>query len=214
MVQNGSIWVEGSELHFIDGSGNEYAYSGEDTGNNPSGATSGSIWLGSGDNKIHYIDENGDERTTPRSVGANVSGVAGSVWIENGYVTFLDTNTDKVSSHDDVAHSDKNFSDFDDTSHSNKSFDNFSDHTDDHSDFDDVIHDDKQFDDFSDFSDGVGFTDHSDDGHGNFTDGFSHSDTGYDDNDHSDDSHNDFDDTSHSDDSHNDVTHVDQPFAV
>ncbi|MEF8880782.1 MAG: hypothetical protein V5A72_03055, partial [Candidatus Nanohaloarchaea archaeon] len=80
MANEGSIWVEGTEFHFVDGSGTEYKYDG-DYVTSPSGADPGSIWI-DGEN-LHYIDENGDERKIPRVVHSSVSGTKGSIWIED-----------------------------------------------------------------------------------------------------------------------------------
>ncbi len=62
---SGAAWIEGSDLHWIDTDDDEYAYTGRDTGNDPSGSA-GAAWIEGG--WLHYIDENGNERvadTTP-----------------------------------------------------------------------------------------------------------------------------------------------------
>ncbi len=56
----GALWVEDSSMHWIDQNGYERAYTGTDTGNNPSGASTGSIWIQEG--RMHYIDASGNER--------------------------------------------------------------------------------------------------------------------------------------------------------
>jgi len=81
----GSLWVEGSELHFINASGVEYAETGASVGTPSPTATAGSIWL-EGD-FIHYIDASNVERTASKtSMGAS-PGTEGSMWIESSAPT-------------------------------------------------------------------------------------------------------------------------------
>ncbi len=63
MPRQGSLWVEGNYLHFIDSSEDEWRFLGELVGT-PSGARAGSIWL-EASGYWHYIDSNGEERRMP-----------------------------------------------------------------------------------------------------------------------------------------------------
>jgi hypothetical protein len=58
----GSLWIEDSELHWIDVNQYERRYAGEDTGNNPSAASPGNLWMEN--SNLHYIDQSGNERKT------------------------------------------------------------------------------------------------------------------------------------------------------
>lgn len=203
----GSVWVEGGDLHFIDGSGTEYAYTGESI-SSPSSATTGSIWLDTDDGQVHYIDENGDERAAPRSVGSSVADAQnGSIWIENGLITYIDSGN-KVTSHSDQSHSNKSFDD----GHSDSVFGNDS-----HTDFDDVItpfedgmFGDKSHSDFTDSYDDAELGDHQDDAHEDSEFG----NQSFED-DHNDKAFSDFSfGQSFGNDSHNDQAFADEPSSV
>ena len=56
----GSLWIEGTSLHWIDENGYERSFEGTDTGVDHSNDLQGRLWIESG--SLHYIDPNGDER--------------------------------------------------------------------------------------------------------------------------------------------------------
>lgn len=84
----GSVWVEGTELHWIDENGIERVYEGEHIGT-PSGARPSSVWVEG--TRLHYVDANGAERrsyATP-SLGSP-PGRIGSAWIEGDALRWID----------------------------------------------------------------------------------------------------------------------------
>jgi hypothetical protein len=54
----GSLWIEGTDLHWIDTNSNERSFTGNKEGS--AGGDKGSTWVEDG--MIHYIDQNGDKR--------------------------------------------------------------------------------------------------------------------------------------------------------
>lgn len=77
----GSLWIEGSDLHWIDANDVEQSVTGTDTGNNPS-ASNGSIWVEG--TVLHYIDANGNERTlSGTQVATSTTGESGALWVES-----------------------------------------------------------------------------------------------------------------------------------
>ena len=82
---NGSMWVSGTYLHWMNASNTQFRFLGT-AGSSPAGALPGSIWIAG--NTIHYIDSTGVDRTVSGPFVASRSGVgalAGSMWIENNY---------------------------------------------------------------------------------------------------------------------------------
>ena len=106
MPRQGSLWVEGNYIHFIDSSEDEWRFLGDTVGT-PSGARQGSIWL-EGD-YWHYIDSSGVERRMPgifiynHSAGFGDPGYTGarkgSIWLE-------DTQHTDGTVHNDTPHGD------------------------------------------------------------------------------------------------------------
>lgn len=84
----GSVWVEGSELHYISDNGTEWAGTGTSV-DTPSGAVLGSCYLNSATDAIYYIDSSGVRRALQAtSLGAKPAGaVQGSMWIDGGQLT-------------------------------------------------------------------------------------------------------------------------------
>lgn len=106
MATSGYIWVEGTELHYIDGDGDERAEEGSlEAGS----GTAGYIWI-EGD-RIHYIDASGNERYLPfEAVGTDPS-VAGYIWVEGDWIHYsaegdADEKMWHTDSHTDIAHTD------------------------------------------------------------------------------------------------------------
>ena len=80
----GSMWVDGSTLHYIDPLGSEWYFTGT-AGTTPGGAIVGSIWVDSGNGTIHYIDASGVDRAVAVESGSSRSGVGavrGSLWVD------------------------------------------------------------------------------------------------------------------------------------
>lgn len=76
----GSVWVEGSELHYIASNGQEWAGTGV-AGGAPGGAIPGSLWV-EGEN-LAYIDQNGIGRTLQlEDLGPHSGQGVGSVWVD------------------------------------------------------------------------------------------------------------------------------------
>lgn len=109
-VTAGSIWVEGSYLHFCPTTTTRYRYLGTYVANRAA-AISGSIWI-DGDS-LRYIDANKDERflltgTTSSPAGVS-SAIKGSVWIENFRICSVPGtigNSYKREYHEDTSFSD------------------------------------------------------------------------------------------------------------
>ena len=78
----GSLWVEGSELHYLSAAGTEYAGTGTSIATRPT-AIAGSFWAEG--EALRYIDATGIERELPKtSLGAKAgAALAGSLWIES-----------------------------------------------------------------------------------------------------------------------------------
>lgn len=105
----GSTWIDGSNLHWCDGS-YEY-YAADESGDpisyegSPSGATVGSIWV-EGD-RLHWIDESGNEYSILGNYKSNPSGATnGAVWVEddsnaNGLINYIDQDGHKRALCDD-----------------------------------------------------------------------------------------------------------------
>jgi hypothetical protein len=80
----GSLWVDGTQLHYVDKSGNEWYFVGT-AGSTPAGAIVGSIWVDSASSTIHYIDSVGVDRAVAVEAGANRAGAGalpGSIWVD------------------------------------------------------------------------------------------------------------------------------------
>lgn len=111
MAVNGSIWVEGTELHYLTEIGTERKATGTDNG--AVAGNQGSLWIEG--TQLHYIDNAGHERILPyTAIGANESGLQGSIWVESGYIRYIvggnentwhtDTHNDQINAaHQDVA---------------------------------------------------------------------------------------------------------------
>lgn len=88
MPKNGEAWVNGAYIHFVDGSGEEWRYEGEDIGSPPTDKEPEEIWRNPSPDyddspTVEYVDQSG----TLRSLGADTidNGVAetrGSIWVE------------------------------------------------------------------------------------------------------------------------------------
>jgi hypothetical protein len=89
-AQSGSLWVEGSRIHWADGS-TEYKASNQ--GNQVSTGhtgSAGSVWVEG--KYFHWIDQNGVERRFYGVDSGEKPGGQGNVWVENGYFNYLDQN--------------------------------------------------------------------------------------------------------------------------
>jgi hypothetical protein len=99
----GSIWVEGSNLHFIAEDGYEYRYTPTSDYGVVSGAKPGSIWIDG--YRIYYIDANGRKRALPyRSISSIATAVLGSLWVESNRLRYIGQSGStkyKYMAHDD-----------------------------------------------------------------------------------------------------------------
>lgn len=98
----GAMWIEGCSLHWADGSYEYYFDCPTETtvvdSNSP--GPNGAVWIEG--NTIHWIDQNGDERrySQYQDTGANPSGASpGAVWVD-GYLHFIDTDGDEISTNE------------------------------------------------------------------------------------------------------------------
>jgi hypothetical protein len=203
----GSFWVEGSDLHYVDQSNNEWLHAGVSVGT-PAGAVNGSVWIE--DNDIHYITDSGTERRVPgntTSMHSDAAALGGSVWMEahlhwireSGTQEYDGSHSDSHSDvgHGDVAHSDSHTDNAHNDSHSDTA------HADSHTD---TAHSDSHADSHGD--DALPHIDTHGDNHFDTAHADSHTDTGHTDS-HTDNAHGDSHSDSHTDtahsDSHNDI---------
>lgn len=84
----GSVWVDGSALHYISDNQTEWAGTGTAV-DTPSDAVVGSCYLNSATDEIYYIDASGVRRALQAtSLGAKPAGaVQGSMWVAQDQVT-------------------------------------------------------------------------------------------------------------------------------
>ena len=116
MALAGSIWVNGTELLFVDNSGNIWHGTGVLLGNVPT-ALPGSIYVDGA--SIFYIDASKNARYLQYfDISAQPAGsLKGSIWVETGTspnrLNFIDNqvSTRRAAWHSDVAHSDVAHSD-------------------------------------------------------------------------------------------------------
>lgn len=211
MSKPGSVWVDGEELHFIDGAGVEWYYEGDLKEAAPAEAQAGSMWVEEANDQVCFVSETGDIRCLPRDVSESVSNAkSGSIWINDSHIKYIDPVGDKVQAgiddHSDQEHSDSGHDNHSDNSgHNNHSDSGHDDHSNSHSN---SSHYNSGHDNHSDNSGHDNHSNsHNDTGHG---DAYYHHNTGHDD--HSDNSghddhwnssgHNDHHDSGH--DNHSD----------
>lgn len=83
MADAGYIWVQGTELRYIDGNKNTRGQTGTLAGGT---GTPGYFWIES--NYIHYIDSSGNERYLPTTSMSGL-GTAGHVWLEASWIHYM-----------------------------------------------------------------------------------------------------------------------------
>lgn len=178
----GSIWIESTELHFVDQAGEEYLHDGEFVSNQPT-AKPGSIWV-EGD-YVCYIDATSNKRRIPNILAtSSPAGMKqGSLWAEISRLHWYSQNNQDrlghndvvhIDTHNDVGHSDATHVDvpFVDThgdSHGDATHTD-TPHSDSHTDTHGDSHGDLSF---QDHTDSIPFSDSHTDTHGD-----SHSDHG------------------------------------
>lgn len=152
----GSMWVEGTYLHYVDSTNSEWRIQGTYL-SSPSTPKNGSVWVDSATGYVHYIDASGDERYCYRSssgLHGDAGATPGSMWAESAddYLHFIAwSGTTEYKIHNDVAHGDG-------TSHTDSH--NNTAHTDSHGD---IAHVDIHTDWYSDGGYGdAHHTDHAD----------------------------------------------------
>lgn len=201
---DGSLWVEGDYLHYVDEGGDEWRFEGTLVASGSPG-TPGSFWIEGND--PHYVDEDGDERRMPGSTSgmhSDAAAAGGSMWLEGDNIHWIREsgtaeNLGHSDSHGDSSHTDSHS----DTSHSDSHSDGA--HNDSHSD---GAHVDSHVDIHLDHFDGPGHNDAHNDTHSDTAHSDSHADTSHADS-HNDNAHVD----SHSDAGHSD-SHGDTPELV
>ena len=105
MPQPGFIWVQGTELRYVDANGNVRAQTGTATG---ATGQPGYIWIQG--NNIYYTDANGQVRYLPYQIIDNL-GTQGFLWLEGTWIHYTRAGGGKTRWHSDVAHSDVAHSD-------------------------------------------------------------------------------------------------------
>lgn len=109
---SGSIWVDGTELHYISETGTERRETGVDNG--AVAGLAGSIWIEG--TQITYIDSSQHKRMLPYVTLSTVAGLDGSIWLTGELIHYVasgterfwhtDTHTDSTVPHQDTAHAD------------------------------------------------------------------------------------------------------------
>jgi len=99
-AQKGTVWITDSEFHLVGEDGLHWYYVGTDAGAAPADADLGSIWVNT---NLYYIDANARIRYIPSVVMSAVQGVAGSAWINNRFLYWLDNTKTIRYGHSDVA---------------------------------------------------------------------------------------------------------------
>lgn len=99
---SGSIWVDGTELHYISESGTERRETGVDYGF--VAGLPGSIWIEG--TQLTYIDSSQHKRMLPYATLSTVAGLDGSIWLDLEMVHYIaggketywhtDTHTDSI----------------------------------------------------------------------------------------------------------------------
>src|SRR5258706_8470911 len=99
----GSGWVETTDFHYIDGSNNEWYFTGTFI-SSPANAKPGSCWIDGQD--FYYIDSAGAKRKFVGIFVNATTGKEGSIWVESTFFHWLSSIKDKIKGHADVAHTD------------------------------------------------------------------------------------------------------------
>ena len=90
---NGALWVQGSDLHWGNGT-HEFWLKDAQVVNSDSSGPSGALWIQG--TKIHWIDQNSDERSYEGSeVASDVGGPYGALWVQNDYIHYIDQEGDE-----------------------------------------------------------------------------------------------------------------------
>lgn len=89
----GSLWIEGGELHWADGSNERWLGTGETSVGSTGVSPLGSAWIDGTD--IHFIDANGDERVYTGAATGDSPSSSGSVWLENNFIHYVDESGDE-----------------------------------------------------------------------------------------------------------------------
>lgn len=214
----GCVWIEGNALHWIDGTNSEWKFIGTQVGAK-SGAITGSVWIDTDDDQIHYIDEYSVERYLDSKyeggwgahsdTGLHSDGAAKvSVWIDTDDLIHYIRNT--TAGNEDYVHADADHADYytdvhTDISHADK-YGDAEDYGDDHTAINHQdLHTDKHQDRDIEGTYADDYADsHTDAAHvDQHNDNYSHSDQ------HSDRVHGDTDV-----DDYTDETHADQPTEI
>ncbi|NMI76898.1 hypothetical protein GLT92_00585 [Nanohaloarchaea archaeon] len=93
IAPKGALWVQGSDLHWGNGTF-ELWLKDAPLVNSDSSGPDGGLWVQ--DSALHWIDENGDERKYEGAlVQSSVSGTEGALWVQNGYIHYIDQNSNE-----------------------------------------------------------------------------------------------------------------------
>lgn len=88
----GSLWIDGSNIHWIDANGVDQARTGSSQGT-PPGALAGSVWdHGIVSNTFRYIDASGVLRFLDHTINFGAvppGGLIGSRWVEGGSLVWI-----------------------------------------------------------------------------------------------------------------------------
>ena len=92
MARAGSIWVESTEIHYLDSSADEQSVFGNFVSTTTKRA--GSIWVEG--TALHFMNENGNsERNIVGTLVAAGSRRAGGLWVEGTELHYIDANGDE-----------------------------------------------------------------------------------------------------------------------
>lgn len=132
----GSLWVDGTALHHVDGTKNEWSYVGTAVADRSGvGAVAGSVWVDSADYLVHYVDASQEERKVVTSHGVihtDAAAKAGSLWVETSAHVYLGWVGSAGRAYE--AHSDFNHTDHTDHTDAAVHTDSTGSHVDSHSD--------------------------------------------------------------------------------
>jgi hypothetical protein len=103
-MEKGSAWIDGNNLYIVGEDGYIWYYTGEVVGN-ASNAKPGSVWIDETSGDCMYIDSSKNIRKILSNELSTLPGVAGSVWIESHFLSWIDKNSKKRVAHTNVAHS-------------------------------------------------------------------------------------------------------------
>lgn len=96
----GSIWVETTQLHYINASADEYYYAGTLVSTPGGTPVAGSVWVEN--NQVHYITEDFRKfRLTENALGAAGASIS-CVWVDGNKIYHVSDNGQKYNNNSEV----------------------------------------------------------------------------------------------------------------